>query len=303
MIKKVLAVVLALVMILACTGSAFAVVYGSPGSYVQGSGTSISGTFNVKLNIQGYKIHSGSNTTTGPIEEFYLNVSMGATGVSKVYTVKDVLDAAAIQYSSILEFDINSDDDHSSYLHGIKDVDSSTWFVSGAMKNGTSTYYTGWMFRINGQIPMINTTKAALINEAYISQNDVIDVYYANTYDQSYATAFTQIIYDGLTDSGARRFRLLYTECYVSGGGYYNWVISQYDKAANLPITVVIDGQSFSVTTNNNGRFNVSGLSTGVTHTMEIRVNAYNIFTDPIDSTITYSVPDVLNTYSTFVFN
>ena len=294
--RKLITLLLALTLIFASVVPVMAVTVDTPG-YTSTSATVINGVFHVKLNIQGYATYK-NNILNGPIQRFYLDVTMGSANGSKSYTVKDVLEAAATQYSSILDFDINSDNDHSSYLHGIEDVATSKWYVSGAMKNidlpNKPTYYCGWMFRINGQIPMLDSTNGALINQAYIKQNDVIDVYYANPYNQNYSTKFTQVIYDTTASS----FRLLYSDLYIPTGSS-NWTITSFAPVESEDISIVLDGVLLTddFSTDEDGYFTIDGITSG-SHTIKVVVNQYNLFRDVTDTSLYYYVPAFLNTYA-----
>ena len=300
MTKKLITLLLALTMVFACAVPVVAVSNNSSGTYTQTTIPTVDGTFSVKLNIQGYGIDDGT-TTYNPIQQFNLDVDMGsADAIDASYTVEDVLNAAAIQYADILAFNIITDDDHGQYLYGVKDINADMWFVPKAVKNGTKTYFCGWMFRINGQMPMLNSTDGASIDEAYVGENYVVDVFYANPYDINYSTAFTQVIYDTITSSGAKRFQVLYSNCYYANNNT-TFTVTNFAPAAYQSIQVIVDGTTLNVTTNSNGKFALSGLSSG-THTMKVVFDVYNTFTDAMDSTVYYDIPEVLNTYNTFTF-
>lgn len=265
--KKLLAVVLALVMILACTVTAMADDPVDPGSYVQSGSYSITGTFNVTLTIQSY-----ATSTMNPISRYSYTVDMGTAGVSDVYTVKDVLVRAAAKYSW-LSFEFGSDSAHpGAYLYGVKDTSKSSSFLEAMIMYRNSTaYYNGWMFRINGMIPMVDTTNSALITEAYVSPGDNITIYYANADSQSTSTIFSKLVYDSANSSSTTiAYKVLVSNCYYDNSS--TWTIEDYSVLpANSTVTVYVDnqttGQSKTIDANGNITFNVSSFGTG-THTI-----------------------------------
>ena len=159
--KRILTVALALMLIFAMSAPSFAMVSANQPSvngvpyYIQGSDSDyqMSGTFTVYLNI-----YSGIYDSTGPID-VVLPVTMGtSTGTNQLYTVSDVLAAAATQYTNMV-FDTSTPDPlgvHADYLYAIKDttISNNVWFETLPLHCNQSQYpyYCGWMFRINGLI-------------------------------------------------------------------------------------------------------------------------------------------------------
>ena len=296
MTKKLITLLLALTMVFASAVPVMAVGINTPG-YTSTSPTLESGEFYVKLNIQGCSIDDGNNIT-GPIQAINLNVKMGTENASSTYTVKDVLTNAASQHSDILDFNMVYTTNHGWYLSGIEDVNDEVWYNAKALKNPeinpNPTYFCGWMFRINGQIPMYNSTDGASLDQAYIKRNDIIDFYYANPYDPDYSTAFTQVIYDSATS----KFQFLYSDLYIENGEE-DWTIMPYAVAPYQNIYVSVDGGNYLYRyTDQNGQFSIANLSSGE-HTIRVIVNWYNVFTDYEDSSIEYYVPAILSTFAT----
>lgn len=264
--KKLLVVVLALVMILACAVPAFADP-SDPGSYVQSGSYSVTGKFNVTLTIQSYATNS-----MNPISRYYYTVDMGTAGVTNTFTVKDVLVRAAAKYSW-LSFEFGSDSAHpGAYLYGVKDTSkSSNYLEAMIMYRNSTAYYNGWMFRINGMIPMVTTTNSALITEAYVSPGDNITLYYANADTQGTSANFAKLVYDSANSSSTTiAYKVLVSNCYYDNGS--SWTIEDYSTLAeNSTVTVYIDndstGQSKTVDANGNITFAISSFGSG-SHTI-----------------------------------
>ena len=258
------------------------------------------GAFTVYLHL-----YSGTYNSVGPIDRT-IAVSMGSTGATgQLYTVEDVL-VAAEAANTELDFDIISSDPYhpDAYLQKVKDtsVNTNTWFEALPLKKtGSSyTYYCGWMFRINGMLPYLPAVgnqepKACLIDEAYVTADDVIDLYYANVYKQADATKVTKVV---LVSNfyNVQTFKVLEAECYMGTNDVY-WTTTNWKKVTGS-IDIEIDGVVQTVSLNN-GMFVKTNLS-GI-HTLK-PVTATQDYYVSYDNTITYSVPLNAGLYSRFVF-
>jgi len=297
--RKILVLVLALVMVFACAVPAFAVQAGDPGSEPIPSTTPTeTGVFHVKLNIQSYS-KTSSGTTTGPFKVFGLDVQLGTTGVTNSFTVEDVVNAAASQHSSIVDFYIANDTTHGHYVKKIKDAANSKWYEALSMKSGSNTYLCGWMFRLNGKIPMLNSTDGAGISQTYVKSGDVIDFYYANPYITGSTDHSTKFMAIGVDSAG---FQLLFSDLYIASGAT-NWTIGQFTTPGLAYIKVYVDGTLDTNTlTDGTGHFALSGTYTG-THTIrvEYRYNAYNTFTNS-SGTVSYGVPRFVDAVLDYTF-
>ena len=262
--RKLLVLVLALAMILACAVPAMADDPQYPGSYVQSGSYSVTGTFNVTLTIQSY-----ATSTMNPISRYSYTVDMGTAGEEDTYTVKDVLVRAAEKYGW-LSFEFGSDSAHpGAYLYGVKDTSKSSSFLEAMIMYINSTaYYNGWMFRINGMIPMVNATNSALITEAYVSPGDNITLYYANGDTQSTSTIFSRLVYDSVNSSSTTiAYKVLVSNCYYGSGS--TWTIDDYSVLPeNSTVTIYIDnastGQSKTIDANGDITFDIASFSSGV---------------------------------------
>ena len=303
--KRILTVALALMLIFALAAPSFALqttgyvpAENIVAKYTQlaDSNYEMDGTFTVYLSI-----YSGIYDGVGPIDRT-VAVTMGSTGATDAkYTVYDVLNAAESQYT-FLDFDTTTPNAyHQSWLQGVKDttVSSSTVFSALPLKyNNGSTCYCGWMFRINGMLPYKygSTNTACLITDAYVTANDVVDLYYSNVYIQSIATKVRYVAYLG-TDSGVSTFQVLQSECYM-GLNDTEWTVGNWTKVANNNyVKIKIDGTVQTIATDADGKFTLSGLSG--THTFQFNTTTRS-FKLAYDDTITYKVCNTAGMYSTY---
>ena len=314
--KRILTAALALMLIFAMSAPGFALqtsgyvptLNGLP-YYIQNTNTNVykvNGTFTVYLSI-----YSGMYDNNGPINTI-LPVSMGASGVfGAKYTVAQVLTAAQSQYPNVIAFDTTTPDPthyHSSYLFGVEQtsVTPSVSYTALPLVSGSQICYSGWMFRINGMIPFYThtvgnetVTEGCLITDAYVTKNDVIDLYYDNMYTQSLATKVIAIAYLG-TSNGNATFQVLGSESYCNSLGQ-NWTVTNWAKVTNSTMTVIIDGVSTSVTTDNNGQFTTSSYSNGF-HTIQFSSTMFSTAFTYNDGQTThyYNVPNYVGMYCRF---
>ena len=309
--KRILTVALALMLIFAMAAPSFALlttgyipVENGNSYYVQGADSlyEMDGEFTVYLSISG-----GKRASAGPINRIY-EVTMGTpNAIDQKYTVYDVFTAAQAQHSNLYLNTSTPNQYHQSWLQGVKDtsVAYSTWFEAEALKLNGTTYYCGWMFRINGMLPYYthtvnnnSVTEACLITDAYVTAGDTIDLYYSNVYTQAVATKVRAVVYMG-TSGNTSSFKLLEAQCYVPSG-QTNWTLTSWSPVANAnSIKVKIDGSSKTISTDSYGVFTRTNLSTG-SHSIQFKTTteAYSFVENNI--TYTYEVPYIVGMYSEF---
>lgn len=306
--KRILTVALALMLIFALAAPSFAMVSanqpasGGASNYIQSTSTTyqMSGTFTVHLNI-----YSGQDAGYGTINSTY-DITMGSAGVTKYYTVKDVLDAAAASSSGTnLSFTTSTNDYHDYYLQGVSNsnVGFNHLFEARSLKYNYVTYYCGWMFRINGMLPYYypsgsSTPKACLISDAYVTADDTIDLYFANVYTQSLATKVRKVVYV-TPASGSSYLQLLEAECYVPSG-QTDWTLTAWAPVASQTVSIKVDGANQSVTTDANGVFTCS-VSSG-THTFRFNTTTTQYSYKVGSTTYYYQVPAIVGMYSKISF-
>lgn len=276
--KKILTLVLALALIFALAAPSFAIVddnqpvYGQAPYYVQDtiSDYYVSGTFTVYLSI-----YSGIYDSNGPIETV-LAVPMGsANATNQLYTVEDVLVAAHTYYPSY-SFNIQHNVNtlmgyYASWLQGVSksDIGSGVWFEALPLHyNGNSTAYPGgWMFRVNGMIPFYIPSGSTnpigcLISDAYVTANDVIDLYYDNIYTQALATRVVTIQYVG-DNNGAPGFVALASQSYYTNAVGEDWHVTSWALLTNSSFTVKVGSNSYDVSTDGYGYFELPASTHG----------------------------------------
>ena len=311
--KRFLTALLFLTLILATAAPSFAVTpnsmpaNGYDSFYIQGNASSyaVSGQFTVYLSINSGTYQATSSVDIGPIDTV-LAVIMGTeSSPYTTYTVMDVLTAAQTQHPN-LYFDMTTSDPtgyHPIWVHGVKDttIDSSFWFEDRVLYYTTNTYYVGWMFRINGNLPYNTASQCCLMSEAYVSPGDVINLYYCNIYNRNFATkpraaVLSSYYYDNALGGYSASLQALQTECYM---GTTDWVLEPWASLANKSLDVYVDGVLCVITTDSMGFFTLTGLSGGthsvqfVTTTKSFKVNSNLNFPK-------YKVPKDLGLYCTF---
>ncbi len=297
--KRILTVALALMLIFALAAPSFAIVSanqpvsGGASNYIQSTSTTyqMSGTFTVHLNI-----YSGQDSGYGTINSTY-DITMGsANAVDQLYTVEDVLTAAASQNSN-LTFNISSNAYHDSWLQGVRDsnVGYNHLFEARSLKYNSVTYYCGWMFRINGMLPYYYPTgstisEACLISNAFVTADDTVDLYFANVYTQAIATKVRKVVYV-TPDQGTPYLQLLEAECYVPSG-QSDWTLSSWSPVANETVSIKVDGvNQNSITTGSNGEFTCN-VSSG-THTFRFNTTTLQYSYKKSGTTYYYQVPAI----------
>lgn len=304
--RKLITLLLALTMVFACAVPSFATVAanqpvsGGMSKYVQGSDSTyyVSGTFTVHLNI-----YSGQDSGYGTINSTY-DVAMGSSdAVDELYTVEDVLDAAAASNNN-LTFSISSNTYHQSWLQGIKDsnVGYNHLFEAKSLKYNSTTYYCGWKFRINGMLPYYTpssgTAEGCLISNAYVTPGDTVDLYFANVYNQTIATKVRKVVYV-TPENESPYLQLLEAECYVPSG-QTDWTLTNWAPVASQNVSIKVDGVNQTVATDNNGAFTCS-VSSG-THTFRFNTTTLQYSYKVGTKTYYYQVPAIVGMYSKITF-
>lgn len=294
--RKLLVLVLALVMILACTVPAMA-LSDTSAVYTQTTIPTEDGEFYVTLSIQSDIVGS-----YGPITTYYEGILMGdENAVDASYTVEDVLYNAATQISWLTYTTVNGYDEHpGSFLYGVASsniLDLSTpypyspfAFEPVLITDGNATGYCAWAYRVNGKIVKKSNGDGALIDEAYVKAGDHIDIYFANTLTYSHATKsvkFEATGYDGTNDQLTLRGYSSYSYFGTNG----NWYIGSYSVISSKTFTVKVDGVSQTVTSSSTGYFVLNNVDSG-THIIEF-CPTYNSF---VKNSITYQLPNYLGT-------
>ena len=208
--------------------------------------------------------------------------------------MEDVLYAINNSTTNTILFDMSTPDptgSHQSWLHGVKDtsINSSFWFAASTLYNGSTPYYCGWMFRINGNIPAyiatVNNEEKILgyeIADAYVSDGDVINLYYSNIYNHNFATKSDALVLTGtptLSDNTySATFKAMQCQCYKDEGDE-DWTLVNWSLLAGNNYEVLIDGVSYGTisTDGTTGCFTVTGLSEG-THTIRIATVSTKVF-------------------------
>ncbi len=300
MTKKLITLLLALTMVFACAVPSFAVtansipVVGGDSYYLQGSASSyaVTDAITVHVYINSGTYQNSSSVKYGPIDAVY-DVTLTPTQ-STTYSVEDVLYAINNSTTNTILFDMSTPDptgSHQSWLHGVKDtsINSSFWFAASTLYNGSTPYYCGWMFRINGNIPAyiatVNNEEKILgyeIADAYVSDGDVINLYYSNIYNHNFATKSDALVLTGtptLSDNTySATFKAMQCQCYKDEGDE-DWTLVNWSLLAGNNYEVLIDGVSYGTisTDGTTGCFTVTGLSEG-THTIRIATVSTKVF-------------------------
>ena len=297
--KKLITLVLALAVVFASAVPSFAFtansipVAGGDSYYIQGTASNYAVTNPITVHVY---INSGtyqysSTVDYGPIDSVY-DVTLTPTQ-STTYTVEDVLAALSNDNTNTIALDMSTPDPtqtHQSWLHGVKDtsINSSFWFDARQLYYTTGTYYCGWMFRINGNIPayttIVNNVEKVIgyeIADAYVSDGDVINLYYCNIYNRNFATKPIALILNstpvatGTTYSAT--FKAMQCECWANLGET-EWHLEPWALYANKSFDVLVDGVSVgSVTTDSSGCFTITGLSS-VDHTIRVETISTKAF-------------------------
>jgi hypothetical protein len=144
-------------------------------------------------------------------------------------------------------------------------------------------YYNGWMFRVNGKYPLLNSEDwpsgwspsdgpcGAGISEAYVIDGDVIDFYFADTASLAKATAFTRIDSASYSSSGSTlNLEISSSYSYFRNSDYY-WIIDDFYGLDTTSVSVKINNSTYTGTTDEYGELTIRNitLSPG-TYTVEL---------------------------------
>lgn len=170
--KKALMLVLALMLVFAMSCPAFAQDYftTTSGSYLQGTAPTYSSAISVNLVLESRRI-SGNN-----LYRTFSNVALTPDG-EQSFCVRDVL--LAVQSNpgnvSFNDVDGNPIDSSDDYVYSVTDKSPNpdvTYAPTGRYDRN------GWMFRIDGQFPLLSAGTGASISTAYLTDGDTIHFYH-----------------------------------------------------------------------------------------------------------------------------
>ncbi len=318
--KKILTLILALALIFVLCAPAFAQVstnlptFGGDSNYEQTnlSDYYVNGEITVHLHVTTFKYPAGTT-----IDRVY-DVTMGtANATNQLFTVKQVLEQADLDNSDIA-FTIQSQyvtqtNTWAYYLTGVQDTQFNPYVsYDAAIFYGNSTpYVCGYMFRINGMIPYYTPSGATdaigcLISDAYVTDNDTVDLYYMNVYKKYMSTRVEYInrvsyALDSNTNTYSATFQLMEAMCYKTDQ-QLDWTLTNWAKHLKSDdYTIYVDNVSTSVHLDSNGQFTLSGLSSGP-HTFRFETTFRTLSTQMNGSTF-YYIPDLAGMLSYFEFN
>ncbi len=180
--KKAIAVLMAMLMVFAMSTTAFAA--SGTGYYEVGSAQNYSNPITVKVVVQS-KLYS--TTDYSNINQIF-NVRLGQTNVSgQKFTVADAMYAISSNTGSgIVARDSSGSaiTAESKYIYSMT-KDSKT-YAPGLPTPGLTTAKDGWMFRVNGKLPIKANTSAnpqgTDISETYLKDGDVVHFYWNYPY-------------------------------------------------------------------------------------------------------------------------
>ena len=316
--KRILTVALALMLIFALAAPSFAIVPANQPTYPNGASyyvqTSdsdyyVDGEITVHLHVLTYK--NGGNY----IDRSY-DVTVGDENeTDQLITVKDVLDQADLDNSDIAfhytsPF-IGKQGIYEYVLDGVQNTSTNAWYNGAILYKGSTAYACNYMFRINGMLPFYSyydeveeewVSVGCLICDAYVTEGDNIDVYYANAYQQSWATGVEYV----RRIPNSNTFQIIYSKCY-----YINpspdvtsdwiptpWMLPYADEYADI----YIDGVLTTVYVDEDGQFTLNNLSAG-THSFMTDSSLFTKYATTPNGNTKYDVPLCASLYSKFVIN
>ena len=274
MTKKLITLLLALTMVFACAVPVMAdeqtITHQDPTleQPVSSAHPTETGTFTVYLSVGSYSLYGGS--TNYVIERQYYPVTMGADGVTDKYYVSDVLANAISQYPwlSLYYYTGTIISGTPPYVYQLSDTSVFNNYKFGHL--GTTSDYNGWMFRINGQFRLINSSEipagnsapyGASITQAYVNAGDRIDLVLCNANNDAYSTHWTLI--DNITyTNNVLNFYIVSSDSYYDSNN--DWQIGNYETADNFSCTVYVDGVAHTITTDANGKGSITFTGTNV---------------------------------------
>lgn len=264
-IRRTLTGVMALSMVFAFSAGAFAY----DGYYVVGDPVEYSNPIDVKVVIESRE----DPTTSNEISEV-LNVELGQTGLSgQTFTVQDAM------------YEISSTPAYGITMYGISGITpyvmTSTTDYIYSMAQGGVTYapalpmpgyeLDGWMFRLNGQIPLLSATPdllGAAIDDTPIADGDVIHFYWDYPYQETQNTYYSaNFVYPEVSyASGTMTVQL--QDSYNWFDNSFDWHITSFANLAQNNKTITI--------------YDENGTQVGVTHSTN--ANGYASFSQTLSS-------------------
>jgi len=270
--KRLITMLFVLVLIFALAAPGFATAGVATASYTQNpldSAPTVTGTFTVYLTILSNKIGDDY------IARYDLPVSMGATGVTDTYFVSDVLAAAQSQYSWLTIYSTTSTvlTGDSSAVTWVVDSDVSTTKQFGPVLS--YDYRNGWMFRIDDMYPLLNSADwpsghtssdgplGATIEQAYVTANNRITLYFADTANATKATNCVKIDgYQYLSQYNILLIMVSASSSYYDAGNNNYWEISDYSYLTLSSLNVKVNGAAKTATLYSTGVYMITNVST-----------------------------------------
>ena len=327
--KKLLVVVLALVMILACAAPAFAdpvtyaASYEQDYSYADVAATGFplvpSTGIDVTLKINSHKIGNAviSRNSIPTIHMSQSDCTAIVVGGVTYYVcyVRDVLEKA--DDASWLTFYNSSHNvvtSLSSYLYGVNDSSVGSEIFEPVV---AINYRNGWMFRINGMYPLLNSADypsgynistygviGATIDQAIVKNGDSIDLYFADADTDSLATRTLYLT--GYSNNQTTLGLVIFSSrSYYDANDNNKWKISDYTQMTSCGYTIKakINGVTVNGAFNNAGNllFDLSdcNLTKGQTYSVEV-LPTYKYYKR---NSINYYIPYTTGFSFSFVYN
>lgn len=305
-ISRALTGIVALAMVFGFSEGAFA----ADGYYVVGSPTQYNHPIDVKVVIESRQ----DPTTDDQISEV-LNVQLGETGVSgQTFTVQDAaLEISDNAMAGIKMYDysydyISADDD---YIFGMEQGDNV--YFPGLPMSGYAL--DGWMFRVNGQIPLLSLTGSApngtsptgaSITQTPIADGDVIHFYWDYPFQITSSTYYSAHFVNPAASYSAGTLTVQLQDSYNWFANNYYWTITPFANLALSGKTVTVyDAAGNQIgapgTTNSTGIVTISGLSltSGTTYYIKTSTTSFKMVYGYDED---YNILDKTMGYAKFVF-
>jgi hypothetical protein len=251
--RKALTLALAVMLVFALSVPAFATDYFTTtnASYLQGSEGSYatSTTIYVNLVVESRQI-SGNN-----LYRTVSNIALNPGGTPKTFDVRDAL--LAVQGTNGLTFNdssgnpIDSSDD---YVYSITDTDPNP---DRTYAPTSPTAWNGWMFRIDGQFPLLSAGWGSSISTAYLTNGDTIHFYHEDMDDGgsgAYYAKITSVSNDGDYLTANVKASSTYYE------DDYDWVINNFTNYQGVTVQVLDANGNFITSGATNASGNVVNL-------------------------------------------
>lgn len=247
-------------------------------SYIQGTAPTYSSPINVTLGIE-------SRTISGNYIYDTRTVTLTPSGTQSFY-VRDVLLAVqAAGYYTFKDSSGNVLDASDSYFYSVTDNVNNTGTYAP-----TSLYaWDGWVFRINGQYPLLSAGLGACIADAYVTAGDVINIYHDDVSSSSTCADFAKItsITDDNTDDLTVNVK---ASCqYYGPAPNYTWYLSNFANYSGVTVNAYDENYNLVASGTTNGAGNVT-LNVGAfgSHTYTVEVQRSVFGTGLIQNTSDY---------------